>query len=334
MRFSIFTIFIILTVSIIFCSVFIFASGADHNPTVLADSDSQGRVLGVTDGNITVSPELNLDYTAGFPQSEDKKVIAPKLKDGAIMPDLNDLTCLVMDKASGAILLKQNENKILAIASISKLASALVFLEQNLDWEKTYKIKASDIVGGGKNNIAPGDEIKLKDLFFLSLVGSDNSATEALTHATGLSDEQFIEKINSKMKELGLSNTSFSDPTGLSDANVSTALDVAKFAQAALVRKEIREATLTKNYSLTTVAGIKRGVRNTDILLDIFPQNGIKIVGGKTGYTVNAGYCFVGQFTDNNGHEIISVVLGESDINSRFEVTKRLVHWTYDNFVW
>ena len=71
-----------------------------------------------------------------------------------------------MDKASGAILLKQNKNKTLAIARISKLASALVFLEQNLDWEKTYKIKASDIVGGGKNNIAPGDEIKLKDLFF------------------------------------------------------------------------------------------------------------------------------------------------------------------------
>jgi len=334
MRFSIFTIFIILTVSIVFCSIFIFTSGANDNLVVLADSDSQGRVLGITDGNITVSPDLNLDYAASFPQSENKQDVPPKLKDGAVAPDLKDLTCLVMDKASGAVLLKQNENKTMAIASISKLASVLVFLEQNLDWETTYKVKASDIVGGGKNNIVPGDEIKLKDLFFLSLVGSDNSATEALTHATGLSDGEFIAKINSKMKELGLANTNFSDPTGLSDANVSTALDVAKFAQAALVRKEIREATLTKDYSLTTVAGAKRSVSNTDILLDIFPQNGIKIVGGKTGYTVNAGYCFVGQFIDKNGHEIISVVLGGPDVNSRFEATKRLVHWTYDNFSW
>jgi D-alanyl-D-alanine carboxypeptidase (penicillin-binding protein 5/6) len=70
------------------------------------------------------------------------------------------------------------------------------------------------------------------------------------------------------------------------------------------------------------------------LLLDIFPQDGVKIVGGKTGYTSTAGSCFVGQFTNEGGKEIISVVLGGADINSRFEETKRLVNWTYDNYLW
>lgn len=334
MRFSIFSIFIILSVSIVFCSIFIFISKTDNSLAVLADSENQTSVLGAAGENVARLSDVNPDYIASFPQSEDRINIPPKMKAGAVKPDLADLTCLVMDKASGAVLLSQNEGTTTAIASISKLATALVFLEQGIDWERTYRVKAGDIVDGGKNNIVPGDEIKLKDLFFLSLVGSDNSATEALAHATGLSDKKFVEKINDRMKSLNLEQTNFSDPTGLSDANTSTAADVAKLAKAALERKEVREATLTKNYSFTTASGAKRSTRNTDILLDIFPQNGIKIVGGKTGYTVNAGYCFVGQFINESGHEIISVVLGGSDINSRFEATKHLVHWTYDNFVW
>jgi len=333
MKSSILTIFIILTVAIAFCSLFIFTSGENNNSAVLA-SNGNGVVLGIADNNITVSAGSSFNYIGSLPQNSDKKNVPPQLKDGSFPPDLSNLTYLVMDKASGAILLQNNENKKTAIASITKLITALVFLEQNLDWEASYKIKSGDIVGGGKSNIAPGDEIKLKDLFFLSLVGSDNSAAVALARATGLSDEQFVEKLNSRAKNLGLSNTNFSDPTGLSDSNTSTAFDVAKLSQVALDRKEVREATLTKNYYLITTAGIKKSVRNTDILLDIFPQNGIKIAGGKTGYTTNAGYCFVGQFTDGNGHEIVSVVLGESDIKARFETTKFLVHWTYDNFVW
>lgn len=331
MRFTIFSIFIIITVSLLFCSIFLFTSSAPETQTALADTDSQEKFLS---DNESVAVSLGLRPVGGFPESENKKIAAPRLKTDAAPIDLKDTTCLVMDKASGAILLKQNEAKVTPIASISKLASALVFLDQNLDWEKEYTVKAGDLVGGGRENVAAGTKIKIKDLFFLSLVSSDNSATEALVHAAGLNDEEFIKKTSEKFKELAMGKTSFSDPTGLSDNNVSTAIDVAKLAQVAFTKKEIREATLTKNYEFTDANGRKRNVGNTDLLLDIFPQNGIRIVGGKTGYTQSAGYCFVGQFIDGAGHEIISIVLGGPDINSRFEETKRLVHWTYANYLW
>lgn len=314
-------------VAIFFCSIFLFTQEESNQPKVLAN-DFQASYMPNSTGMQTGS--LN-NY--GFPPSKNKENLPPKLKEGAKKLDLKDSTFLLMDKASGEILLRQNENKVNAIASISKLATALVFLDQNIDWEKTYQVKAGDLVGGGKENIATGQKIKLKDLFFLSLVDSDNSATVALARSTGLSDKDFMKKLREKFAELGMTNTNFGDFSGLSDANVSTAADVAKLAKAAFARKEIREATLTKKYEYQ-INGAKKGVKNTDLLLDIFPQNGIKIVGGKTGFTSIAGYCFVGQFTDSKGHEIISVVLGEPDISSRFEKTKQLVHWTYANFSW
>lgn len=328
MRYTIFFVFIILIISIFFCSIFLYTENSKQNP-VLAYEDFNAKILD-NQSNIK-NPVSEQTYSSSFPESKNKEFLPPKLKEGAILLDQENMTSFVMDKKSGAILLKQNENRKTPIASISKLATALVFLDRKIDWEKTYQVKAGDMVGGGKENIAIGQKIKLKDLFFLSLVDSDNSATVALAHSTGMSNEEFMKKLKEKFIELEMANTSFGDLTGLSDNNISTAKDVAKLAKAAFAKKEIREATLTKRYEWSDG---KKHVYNTDILLDIFPQNGIKIVGGKTGFTTSAGYCFVGQFTDNNGHEIISVVLGLPDINSRFEETKKLVHWTYDNYIW
>jgi D-alanyl-D-alanine carboxypeptidase len=334
MRFSFLPIFILLTVSLLFCSLFIFYSNPNANPPALAGSDNQGKVLGALAANSNLLPVVNSDLEKNFPVSSEKHNLSPSLKSAAEEINLPDVVYLVMDKESNEILVKKNESTTTAIASISKLATALVFLDQKIDWEKTYKVRATDIVSGGKNNIIPGDEIKIRDLFFLSLANSDNSATEALVHATGMTSAKFVAEINRNLKEWGLENTSFSDPTGLSNANVSIAADVAKLAKLAFADKDIREATLTKRYKFTTAAGVTRVAGNTDLLLDIFPQNGVKIVGGKTGYTENAGYCFVGQFVNSDGHEIISVILGGPDINSRFEETKRLVHWTYNNYLW
>ena len=140
--------------------------------------------------------------------------------------------------------------------------------------------------------------------------------------------------MNAKVKELGLISTSFVDPVGLNSHNVSTAKEIAMLAKTALDKKEISEATIARSYEFKTLGGKKKIIYNTDSLLKIFPQNGIKILGGKTGYNEAAGYCFVGKFTDEGGHEIIAVVLGGDDKNSRFEQTKNIVHWAYNNYKW
>lgn len=242
--------------------------------------------------------------------------------------------CVALDAVSSKILFEKNAEEPRPVASITKLMTALVFLEHNPGWELVYKIKAEDKREGGKFYLFTGESVKVKDLFYSSLIASDNIATIALVKSTGMSEEEFVRIMNEKAAELSLKNTSFSDPIGLSNANISTPREVAEFAKAALADKNISEATLTKKYEFSTGEGRKKIVRNTDDLLDLFPQNGIRIAGGKTGYTEAAGYCFVGKFVDHFGNEIISVVLREESNEYRFKEIYDLVHWAYKNYEW
>ncbi len=220
------------------------------------------------------------------------------------------------------------------IASITKLMTALVFLENNPGWDTTYKINSSDQVEGGILNLFPGDEIKIKDIFKTSLIASDNGATLALVHATNLSETEFIKKMNEKAEQLGLANTNFIDAVGLSDKNVSSAREVAQLAKVALAQNEIREATETKDYEFLTISGREKKVESTDYLLFDSAVNNFQVLGGKTGYTDQAGYCFVGLFKDENGREIISVVLNSRGKNDRFKESKTLVNWVFSNYTW
>ncbi len=240
----------------------------------------------------------------------------------------------VIDERSGRAIFEKDADRRMPIASITKLMTALVFLEHNPGWDATYKIRPEDKREGGRIYLFPGDTVRVRDLFHSSLVASDNIATLALAESTGMTEAQFVEKMNEKSKAMGLVNTSFKDPIGLNDDNVSTAKEIAIFAGQALSDPDISGATLMKKYGFQTLEGRKKTVYSTDDLLDIFPQNGVMILGGKTGYTDPAGYCFVGKFIDHSGHAIISVVLKSSTYKSRFEETHGLVNWIFNNFQW
>lgn len=268
-----------------------------------------------------------------LPASADK-LPGERPREKAIQFDLESSCAAVAEATSSQILFTKEADKEWPIASITKLVTALVFLEYNPGWDTVYTITDEDRREGGRVNVFRGEKIKVKDLFNLSLVGSDNTATVALVHSTGLSEEDFVKKMNAKAEGLGLKRTRFHDAVGLSDNNASIAREVIELAKAALAEEEIGTATLKKKYEFLTVQGRKKIVYNTDSLLDNFPQNGIKILGGKTGYTESAGYCFVGKFVDRSGREIISVVLGSPNNDSRFNQTKDLVEWAYKNFVW
>ncbi len=248
--------------------------------------------------------------------------------------EISATSSAVVDCKSDTVLFGKQKDQIWPIASITKLITALVFLEHNPGWETIYQIKAEDKQEGGRIYLFTGEKVKVKDLFYFSLVGSDNTAAMALVRSTGLSDEEFINKMNEKARALGLKNTHFDDPVGLSAGNVSTAKETAALARAAFADKDISEASLTKAYEFETLEGRKKKINNTDGLLDIFPQNGIKILGGKTGYIEASGYCFAGKFADHGGNEIISVVLGADSYNARFVQTKEMVEWVYENYQW
>lgn len=273
-----------------------------------------------------------------LPRSEDRPIISAernKPVQPAIAPfALKAAAGAVMDIRNNKIIFAKNADRKRPIASITKLMTAMVFLDNNPGWDDIYQIKREDRREGGRIYLYTGEKVRVRDLFYLSLVGSANTATIALVRSTGMSEDEFTRKMNDKARDMGLANTVFEDPTGLSDNNVSTPEEIAKFAAVALTNGDISEATLSKEYTLTTLGGRKKTVYSTDRLLGAFPQNGIRITGGKTGYLELAGYSFVGKFVDRDGREMISVVLGGESKDSRFSETRELIEWAYENYVW
>jgi len=275
------------------------------------------------------------EYTKNQNQPINKdQSINPRRLTNVDEPEILAKSGAVVDGVSNFLLFSKNADQAMPIASITKLMTVLVWLDYNPGWEYVYEIKKEDRRDGGKIYLFPGEKVTVENLFYLSLVGSANTATMALINSLGLSEAEFVEKMNDKAVLLGLNNTHFSDPVGLSNNNVSTAREVAQLANAALSHKDIRQATLAKRYEFTTVGGEKKIVYSTDYLLENFPENGIKIIGGKTGYTEAAGFCFVGEFINQEGKEIVSVVLGSQSNNNRFQQTEDLVQWTYNNYQW
>ena len=282
---------------------------------------------------------INLILTIFFVSGHGAAVFNPDATLLTLKPDA-PAAALAADK--GAVLAAhdhyflflKNADASQPIASITKLMTALVFLDNNPGWNKVYQITAADNVSGGRLNLFLGDRVTLRDLFYTSLVASDNGATLALVHATGLSEEAFVTKMNERAKTLGLLQTHFKDPIGLSDDNVATAREVALLAQAALSRPEIRDATTKSEYRFTTLDGRDKLIESTDYLLLNPGPSSFQVLGGKTGYTDQAGYCFVGWFKDVSGGEFIAAVLNAAGKNDRFLESRNLVNWVVNNYDW
>lgn len=324
----------------------------------LANSQGQptriGKVLGVTEVN--VQGDILVEHGDGFNKAivkvieEAKTIPLPRfLQPPQLSQPMRQLpkngertgqaviTDYDLPAENGVILDCQEDNLYFAkradrawpIASITKLFTAYTFLDYNPGWETNYEMKSADKREGGKIYLFTGDKVKVKDLFYFSLVGSDNTATAALVSSTGLSEQEFMEKMNAKIKSLGLKNTRLADPVGLGDGNISTAREVAEFARIVLSDPDIKKASLAKKYEFTTAQGKKKSIASTNDLLGSFPDSGIEILGGKTGHVNSSGYCLVSRFKNKENKEIVTVVLGASSESSRFNLTKKLVDLYY-----
>lgn len=260
-----------------------------------------------------------------------KRIKGPVLTPGAVKPEIAAAAAVAIDNQSGKILFEQSADLKTPIASITKLMTALVFLEHNPGWDNKYKNAKSDHRDGGKDNFFVGEEVTVKDLFMGMLVASDNSAVISLIKAANFSEAEFVAEMNLAAARFGLSKTYFEDPTGLDNDNISTAADVAKMAGLALAKSEIQEAVLSDSY-LLKVGKKSRQLRNTDKLLKVRGRS-LRIHGGKTGYLTQAGYCFTGMFSQNE-RAITVAVLGTDSADARFSETEKIVNWVFDNYNW
>jgi len=244
---------------------------------------------------------------------------------------------VAIDVNSGEVLLQKDSNLKQPIASITKLMTALVILEQEPDWQQSVTMIRTDETYGAYPHIYRGEEIKFIDLWKSALVASDNNAIVAMIRSLGFKQVEFVDLMNQKAKQIGMYQTSFADPTGLDEDNLSTALDVARLVHLTMQKNEIRESVLQGKYQFKILNNRKtRRIYNTDILVDSFlnkSQYGYELIGGKTGYLPEAGYCLAVEIT-NNQQPVVIVVLNSSTISERFQDVKVIADWVYSNYEW
>jgi D-alanyl-D-alanine carboxypeptidase len=279
---------------------------------------------------------------AGLVLAEEKKALEPAdiFKDTEILEiggvALSAKGILVMDAETGRMIFSKNPEEIFPLASITKLMSLVIFIESKTDLEKIITVEENDYADlqryvGTEDAVAhvpllAGDEIKVKDAVYSGIVHSANNAVKIFARATGMSDEEFVGKMNEKARELNLSNTYFTEPTGLDTANVSTAYDVSLLADYAFKNPFIRGVTMTRKYDFSTINTKKyKQVLNTNWLLDMFNADYYQIIGGKTGYLGEIGYNVAAKARDWRGKEMIVVVLGAETNEKRFSEAKNLI---------
>lgn len=241
---------------------------------------------------------------------------------------------IVIDLESDKILFDKNSNQQHSIASITKLMTALVYLDTNPDLQTEIQIKYNDLhQNDGRVNLLLNEKILIQDLLYLSLIASDNDATVALVRSTNMTREEFVNKMNIKAKGMGLSNTFFDDPVGLSKKNVSTAFETAQILKLATKHSIISKILPNKNYSFKSLSNRYHRVESTNRLLSVSPLFQWRVLGGKTGFIDESGYCFT-TLAEVNNHKIITVVFGSASDNDRFQDTKSLIQWTSENYIW
>lgn len=267
-----------------------------------------------------------------------EKIVGPERIEGESQGlKLSAKSAIVVDGESGQVLFEKEPDLHLPVASISKLVTVLTFLDTNPDWKKILVMQGSDNVGGAELKVGIGESLTVENLFYAGLIGSENNAITALVRSTGLSDREFMVLMNKKVRELGMTETYLAEPTGLNMVNHSTARDIAKLLKEALKHEKIVEALGKRGYSFQTL-NTKRTVttRNTDKLLASFLNDGdgYKVLGGKTGYTLEAGQCLALGVRGPEGQGIIGVILGAESNGARFQEMKGMIWWVFENWAW
>jgi D-alanyl-D-alanine endopeptidase (penicillin-binding protein 7) len=232
-------------------------------------------------------------------------------------------SAIVLDPATGEVLFAKDAARSTPIASLTKLMTALVFLEQRPDLLKSVEIRRAEMLGAGHTKLRNLEQVMLGDLLHMSLMCSDNVATRVLVRESGLTSEEFLARMNQKAVELGLTNTRFVEFTGLDERNVASATDVARLLRVSADNATIRQISTTPYYDFRSATRPHRIV-NTNRLLH---NHRLEVVGGKTGFISEAGYCLA-TWIRAEGRDLIAVVLGAPTNATRFADVVRLVQRT------
>lgn len=222
---------------------------------------------------------------------------------------VNARHALVLDEASGRIVLEKDADAIVPIASLTKLMTAMVLLDARLDPEAPLRIAAEDVdrYKHSASRVPVGAEMSRMAALKLALLSSDNRAAAALARTYPGGNSAFAQAMQRKIAALGLTRTAIIEPTGLSPANTSTATEVAKIVAAAAQYRDIAQITSGRQAQVP-INGRAREWHNTNRLVG---GKGWDIRLSKTGYTEEAGRCLTMRL--KSGEKNFTVVLLDAD---------------------
>jgi D-alanyl-D-alanine endopeptidase (penicillin-binding protein 7) len=231
---------------------------------------------------------------------------------------------LVVDQDTNEVLFSKNDQAVLPIASLTKLMTGLIISEANLPLDDKITVTQDDVdtEKGSSSRLRVGTELSRGELLHLALMSSENRAAHALgrTYPGGL--PVFVKLMNSKAQVLGMKDTRYVEPTGLSSLNQSSARDLVKLVDVAHRQPLMRELTTSTGYQVA-VGNQTLQFNNTNRLV----KNPTWDIGlQKTGYIAEAGRCLVMQ-TKVAGRQLIMVFLDSAGKLTRLADAERVRHW-------
>lgn len=246
----------------------------------------------------------------------------------------NATSAIMIEASTGEILFQKNKDEKLAPASMTKMMSMLIIMEEiekgNLKWDEmiTTSERASSM-GGSQIFLKAGEKMSVTDLLKGIAITSGNDAVVALAERISGSEESFVKRMNTRAKDLGLKNTNFVNSTGLTEDNhYSSAYDMSLIAKELVKHEKILEFTSTYEDYLRKDTKSPFWLVNTNRLVRF--KEGVD--GLKTGFTKEAGYCLTATMKKDN-MRLITVVMKEEDANKRSADTSKMLDYGFNVYM-
>jgi D-alanyl-D-alanine endopeptidase (penicillin-binding protein 7) len=244
---------------------------------------------------------------------------------GEMVPDVRAAAAIIYDPETNEVLWEENSQSQRSIASITKVMTATVFLENDPDVRQPVTIVKSDVFQASTTHLRLNDRVTVDDLLHLLLIASDNAAARALARVSPYGSDGFIHRMNEKAAELGLQSTSYADPSGLLSDNVSSAFDMARLITNASGDERIASVMRLQEFTIYTANHRVVTFHSTNHLLG---RSDLDVRAAKTGFIGKAGYCLATLLRlPNDGRQVAVVVLGARSNAGRFMETRNLFSW-------
>jgi D-alanyl-D-alanine carboxypeptidase len=326
------------------------SSGENAGVEVLGESDNKGAKGNILDDGIILKQELILNGDE-FGQLIEEKMVVPTKAADVGKTYVRAKAAVAVDVDSEEVLHDQNSDKRMPIASLTKMMTALVVIDNIKDLKKEVVTidkevcrTPTSIIGCPSSRycisdtLKVGEKVRADDLLKAMLVNSTNDAAVALGKHIAGSQSEFAKLMNKKAKEIGLENTHFCNPSGLDDDNdpqacYSTARDVAQISVYALKNdkyKQLWDIFKIKERWFNSVDGtMKHKYASTNVVMDSMTN----CIGAKTGFTYGAGktLMMIASHPEDKDIKVVSVILNDP---YRFDDVQKLFGWVFDNYTW